>query len=151
MEPRIERSEEGLAVSASPSHPLPVPIVYRQVLVAQLLGEVLLALAPVNAQVLDQKTAGDHPQPVVHLPGFVELPHSSVHHREPRPSVLPGLQMLIVFDPINVVLGLGERPAYHLGILLDHHLILVAPNERADERLQSSPLLGAGSPEHLAG
>ena len=57
---RVEDAEIRLRVAAAGGHPLPAAVVGCEIKVIEVAREVGLAPAPVQAQVLDQKTPGHH-------------------------------------------------------------------------------------------
>ena len=86
---RVEDAEIRLRVAARRRRPLPAAVVRREIVVDQLVGEVALAPAPVDEQVLDEEGRRDHAQPVVHVARRVQLPHRGVDDRVARPPVAP--------------------------------------------------------------
>ena len=129
---RVKDAEIRLRIAAAGADPLPAAVVGRQIKIVEVLGEVALAPAPVNAQVLDQKTARHHAQAVVHIAALVQLGHGRIHQRVAGAPLAPGskaaLRDLALFPNDGVVLGLeaGERHMREVGQYLR---IKLAPHQ----------------------
>src|SRR5690606_8676064 len=63
---------------------------------------------------LTQKTCRDHPYPVVHKPGLVELPHACIDERVAGVSVAPTFKRYFVILPCNGFVAGFETVADHV-------------------------------------
>ena len=71
---------------------MPAAVVGRQVEIVEFFCKVLFAPAPVQSEVLHQKTGGDHAQPVVHVAGLVDLRHRRIDQGVAGAALAPGLK-----------------------------------------------------------
>ena len=78
----VEAPVQRSRIDADRRDPLPVAVVVGDVAVEQIAHEVLLAPAPVDVQVLDQKARRDQPRAVVHPARRGQLAHAGVDHRD---------------------------------------------------------------------
>lgn len=89
---RVEDPEIRLRVAAAGADPLPATVVGRQIKIIEVLGEIFLPPAPVNAEIFHQKAAHHHAQAVVHVAGLVDLGHGRIHQRVASASLAPGFE-----------------------------------------------------------
>ncbi len=98
----VEDAKPGLGVAAGGGGPLPAAVVGGQVIVVQVLGKKALAPAPVDAQVLGQKTGHHHAQAVVHIARLQQLPHGRIHQGVAGAGCAPGLPQVGGLVPWHV-------------------------------------------------
>ncbi len=139
---RIEDAEPGLRVAAGGGGPLPAAVVGGQVVVVQVLGEVALAPAPVDAQVLGQKAGHHHAQAVVHVAGLPQLAHGRVHQRVAGARLAPGLPELGRIVPLHAVIRGPERLRDDVRVVPQDHEVEVAPRQFGQPCLRARAALG---------
>ncbi len=142
---RIEDPEVGLRVAAGRRRPLPAAVVRGEIEVVEVVGEVPLAAAPVDVQILHQERRRDHTQAVVHVTGLVELPHRRVDQRIPGAALAPRA-------PLRLVVREGERVERRLeGVaddvreVVEDREVEIPPDEFGE------PGFGAASAERVRG
>jgi len=101
LQPRI-KDPDLPGISPHPCHILPIARILRRRIIYKHLGKELLALLPVNEQVLDQETCDVLSGSVVHVPGGVHLSHAGVDEGDACCSLLPSLKVLLVLVPFYV-------------------------------------------------
>lgn len=78
---RIEYAEILLCITAARHGPLPAAVVCREIVIIQLLHEMAFTPAPVDTEILGEKTRDHHAQAIVHVSGLVELQYGGIHQR----------------------------------------------------------------------
>ena len=131
---RIEDPEVGLRIAARRRRPLPAAVVRRQVEVDQRVGEVPLAPAPVDEQVLHEERRRHHAQPVVHVPGGVQLPHRGVDERIAGGSVAPRGELRLVVRKREVRVLRLEARADDVRVVPEDLRVEVPPDEFGQPR-----------------
>lgn len=96
LQRRVENPEIRRRVSPGPSHPLPADRIRRKIRIKKILPEVVLALPPINQQILDQIACSNHPDPIMHPPNTFQLSHPSINYRNSSPAIFPCLQHLTI-------------------------------------------------------
>src|SRR5581483_5321740 len=99
---RVQDPEPGLRVDPGSGDPLPVALVLRGVVVDELLGEPLLARAPVEMQMLHEEARADHPHAVVEPAGRRELADPRVDEREAGLAGPPALELFARLVPARL-------------------------------------------------
>src|ERR1700741_2100192 len=92
LSPRILNPEIGSSVRTGPSAPLPAAVVRRDIAINQLLHEVFLSFPPIQMEIFREKHGYDHPNPIMHVAGGIQLPHPSIHDGKSGRSFTPSRQ-----------------------------------------------------------
>ena len=114
---------------------MPAAVVGRQVEVIELFGEIGLAPAPVQAQVLDQKAGRDHAQPVVHIAAGIELAHGGIDQRVAGAAFAPGGKEGVGLGsrlPFDGVIRRLEAALHHIRLVGQDLEVEVAPDQLAE-------------------
>ena len=141
VEPRSlpQRAEHavGSRVRAGARDPLPVHLVVRDVPVDQQGQEVPGAGAPVEVEVAHQERRDDQAGAVVHPSLAPQLSHPRVDDRVAGAARAPGVERLVVVAPVVPAVGV-VRPRRR-GAAGQHLVVVVAPADLADERVDTGP------------
>ena len=130
---RVEDPEVRLGIGARPRRPLPSSVVGGKIPIKKLLHEVALTPLPRDQEVLGQKGGDDHPQPVVHPPGLVELPHGCIHDRKSGLPLAPRLKEVLPVFPLHRVVFPAERAPGHVGEFPEDLLVEIPPEQLGDK------------------
>ena len=137
----VEAARDRRRIDADRRDPLPVAVVVGLVAVEQQAHEVLLAAAPVDVQVLDQKARRDQPRAVVHPARRGELAHARVDDGIARAALAPGVEVLVGAVPLDAV-EVALMSVARVGRVVEQDVgIEVAPGELAGERVVATRLL----------
>ena len=129
LEDGVENPKVRLCIAPCRGGPLPAAVVGGQVIVVQVLGKKALAPAPVNSQVLGQKTGHHHAQAVVHIARLQQLPHGRIYQGVARAGCAPGLPQVGGLVPWHVVVFGLEGVGDHLGVVVQNHEIKITPGQ----------------------
>ena len=144
---RIENPEVGLGIGTRARGPLPAPVVGGKVAIEKFLHEVTLPPLPRDQEILGKEGGHDHPQPVVHPAGLVQLPHGGIHDWKAGPALAPGLKEVLAVLPLDPVVLLAEGALGDVGIFPENLFVEVAPDQFRDENVDlflGRGIVGAG-------
>lgn len=98
----VENAEIGRGIGAGGGRPLPAAVIGRPIAIDKLRHEIALAPAPIDKQIFDQKTGGDHSQPIVHPTGLPQLSHGGIDNGIAGATRTPGVEQVIILPPGDV-------------------------------------------------
>ena len=133
LQDRIEHAEIGRGIGAGAGHPLPVGGIAAGVGIDQRVPEPLLALAPVDQEMLDQERRHHHPHPVVHDAGVPELAHPGIDDGIAGLAALPRPQRRVVAPPGKRVEGRLQIAVGEVGHVEQQMAAEFAPAQLAQE------------------
>ena len=121
-----------------------------QIRVDERVPEPLLAVTPVDEQVLDEEGCRDHPDPVVHVPGQPELAHAGIDDRDSgAPSLPRGELDRVHFSPRKF--GKRRLQRFFAGMRKVKEQVMrkITPSEFAQEGLGQFALPRGGAAQAL--
>jgi hypothetical protein len=101
--PRIENPKIWLSVRSIADRPLPPSRILHGTIVHHSRGKIPLTLMPVQKKIFDQKRRNDHSASIVHESSCVHLPDRSVYYRKTGLTIFPGLHMMVVVFPLDLI------------------------------------------------
>ena len=97
----VENPEVRRGIGPAAGNPLPAGCVIGQICIHQRIPEPGLSQMPMQAQILHQKGADNHPHPVMHIASAVKLAHAGIDNRIAGLAAGPGLQGGAVLAPVK--------------------------------------------------
>ena len=137
LQNRVEDAEVRCGVGAGSGCPLPAAVVGGRVAVEQVVHEPAFAPLPVDQQILDQEGGHDHARPIVHPAGFAQLAHGGIHDRHAGATIFPGLKIVRIVAPGDVLQGRVEGLTADAWEMIQDRNIEFAPDEFIQPRFRA--------------